>query len=209
MADPKLYNAKIYSLEYVVKISWSFVNVWESYGQNRTWGTKSVNVEFHGFSVERKVIRGHYHVGKCPKVLKNQVWGFTSQNKQPNHRVQVQGPKLPSLKIVWLISRSGDPPGQTQAGRVGLPASEFREFCIFGPKLKCVTAHSTSPSSNKIPCMPMVIVTYPQTSESLFKSDQSSIPWHLHLWTRTLSSCKSSQDFLEHFWTPRPTPSTC
>ena len=93
LADPKLWEAKIYSLEYVVKISWSFVNVWESYGQNRTWGVKSVNVKFYGFSGERKIKRGHYHVGKCPKVLKNQIRGFTSQDSWPNHRNQSTGTK--------------------------------------------------------------------------------------------------------------------
>ena len=101
LADPKLCKAKIYSLEYVVKISWSFVNVWESYGQNRTWRTKSVNVEFQGFSVERKIIRGHFHVGKSPKVLKNQGWGFTGREKEPKHRVQVQGPFLPIMETCW------------------------------------------------------------------------------------------------------------
>ena len=102
LADLKLRKAKIYSLECVVKISWSFVNVWESYGQNRTWRIKSVNVEFHGFSVERKVIRGHYHVGKCPKFLKTKFGGLRVKISSKSSRVKVWGQICQHWKVAGL-----------------------------------------------------------------------------------------------------------
>ena len=108
LADPKLYNAKIYSLEYVVKISWSFDNVWESYGQNRTWGVKSVNVEFHGFSVERKVIRGHYHVGKCPKDLKTKFGGLRVKISSKTSHTKVRGHFCQQLKVAELTRSLAD-----------------------------------------------------------------------------------------------------
>ena len=106
------------------------------------------------------MFRGHFHVGKSPKVLRNQVWGFTGREKWPKHRVQAQGPFLPKLKLVWLNQGSGDPPGKAQAGRVGLPATEIVFGADLGPKLSCKQLVLPPKCSNTCPCMPTSTVAY-------------------------------------------------
>ena len=98
-------------------------------------GLKASTSNFRAFRLSAKLSEDITMLVKVLRFLKTKFGGLRVEKSSRNIAYKFRGQSCQCLKDVWLNSRSGDPPGQTQAGRVGLSGAENRIWVDLGPNL--------------------------------------------------------------------------
>ncbi|MFS7922404.1 hypothetical protein Hanom_Chr03g00248701 [Helianthus anomalus] len=116
-------------------------------------GLKASTSNFMAFRLSAKLSEDITMLVKVLRFLKTKFGGLRVEKSSRNIACKFRGQSCQSLKLVLAEQGSGDPPGMTQAGRVGLPATETSKWVDLGPNLSVKQLYLASFCSNQLPCM--------------------------------------------------------